>query len=110
MRHLSFLDSPHYKLFWFQLFPVIYIDALWKFIEFGLRGRFTQILIFFKIIYFTKMTMKNSFLVHFVLICSRMELEPTKVYKLFPNISLTKYDNKNLGCWLTKVNLLYMYI
>ena len=38
-----------------------------------------------------------------------MEWERTKVSKLFCNISLTKYD-KNLSWWLTKVNLLNIYL
>ena len=48
-----------------------------------LRGRCTQILIFLKIIYFTKTTMRTSFLVHFILRSSKIELERT-VSKLFP--------------------------
>ena len=49
-------------------------------------------------------------LVHFVLRCSKIELERTKVSRVFPKISLMKYDNKNLSLWLTKVNLLNIYI
>ena len=38
-----------------------------------LRGRCTEILIFFEI-YFTETTLRNSFLVHFVLRCPKVEL------------------------------------
>ena len=67
------------------------------FIEKTILGKEILQKIFFKIKYFTKTTMRNSFLVHFVLRCSKMELERAKVSKLFPNISLTKYEIKNLN-------------
>ena len=67
----------------------------------ALRGRCTQILLCIKLIYFTETTLLR---------CSKMEWERTKVSKLFPNISLTKYDNKNSSWWLTKVNLVNIYI
>ena len=51
-----------------------------------LKGRCTQILIFFKIIYFTKTIMRTSFFVHFVLRCSKMEWERYKGSTIF-----TKY-------------------
>ena len=56
----------------------------------SLRERCTDILIFFKIICFTQTIMANSFLVPFVLRYSEVELQRTKVSKLFPNISLQK--------------------
>ena len=49
--------------------------------------------------------MKNSFLVHFVLLYSKMELERTKGSKLVSNNSLTKYYNKNLTKHCVKINL-----
>ena len=39
-----------------------------------------------------------------------MELESTEFSKLFPNISLTKYDNKKLSWWLTSEPAEYIYI
>ena len=56
------------------------------------------------------MAMRNSFAVHFVLQYSKIVLELTNCSKILPNISLTKYDNKNMSSWLTKVNLLKLYI
>ena len=62
-----------------------------------LKGRCTQILLFFKIIFFTGTSMRNSILVHFALRYFKMKLERTKCSKLFPNISLTKNDKKYLS-------------
>ena len=50
--------------------------------------------------------MRNSFLSHFVQRCSKMKLEHPKIAKLFPNISLTEYDNKNLNYDLSFVEFL----
>ena len=54
------------------------------------NGHCTQILIVFKIIYFTKMTMRNSFLVHCVLRCSKMVLE----FYSFKNIFIIIVENQ----------------
>ena len=50
----------------------------------NLKGHFNQTLIFFKLIYFTETAMRNSFLVHFILQCFKMELERSKCSTLFP--------------------------
>ena len=61
-----------------------------------LRGRCTQILILFKI-YFTKKTMRNSFLVHF-LGCSKMDLE-LKFKIILP---ISHYRNISTKFWKSK--------
>ena len=76
---------------------------------FSIWERYTQILIFSKIIYFSEAIMRNFF----SLFCSTMLQNGVRAYwvsKLFPDITLTNYDNKKLSFWLTKVNLLNMYI
>ena len=62
-----------------------------------LKERCTQIIIFFKIICFTKRPRGTHSLVHFLPRCSKIDLERTEASKLYPKILLTKYDNKNLS-------------
>ena len=55
-----------------------------------LRGRCTQILIFFKIVYFTNTTMRNSFFSHFCSTILQNGVRAYKVSKISTNILLTK--------------------
>ena len=71
IRYNARFDAVIYKI------NCLYIQAL------GLKVRCTQISIFFRIICFIKRSTRKPFSVHYVLGCSKTELERAKISTLF---------------------------
>ena len=49
-------------------------------------------------------------LIHFIPWFTKLKLELTQKSKFFTNITLAKYDNKNLSFWLANADLLNIYL